>query len=180
MDSAIARRPVGIAIAAGLWIAMGALMILGAVMGGFAYFMMNVMGPPLPPPSANMPPAFAMMESIFQYFGVLIVLQFILAVIAIWAGVALLRLKPWARATIEILSWLAFLYTVGFGIFWVYLWCSMTGLMPKDDTSINSEMIQIMGMVMGVVITAMFAVPLGIMIRYLRGTEARAAVANAH
>ncbi len=127
-----------------------------------------------------MPAGFAMMNSIFQYFGVLLLLQGIVAVVAIWAGVSLLRLKQWARTTIEVLSWVAFLYTVGFGIFWVYMWVPMTGQVPTHGAPVNAESFQLMGAVMGVIVTAVFAVPLWIMIRYLRGAEVRAAIASAH
>ena len=85
-----------------------------------------------------------------------------------------------AEARREVLSWLAFLYTVGFGIFWVYMWVSMTGQVPTHGAPINAQSFQLMGAVMGVIVIAVFAVPLWIMIRYLRGAEVRAAIASAH
>jgi hypothetical protein len=179
MELAIVKRPTGITITAWLWIAMGGLMILSAVMSGFAYNMMGKMGAP-PPPSVEMPAGFALMNSVFQNFGVLLLLQGIVAVVAIWAGVSLLRLKQWARTTIEVLSWLALFYTVGFGIFWIYMWVSMTGQVPTHGAPRSADSFQLMGAVMGVIVTAVFAVPLWIMIRYLRGAEARSAIANAH
>jgi hypothetical protein len=179
MDIPVVKRPTGITITAWLWIAMGGLMILGAVMGGFAYTMMGKMGPP-PQPSTEMPSGFAVMYSISQYFGVLLLLQSIVAVVAIGAGVSFLRLKQWARTTLEVLSWLAFLYTVGFGIFWVYMWISMTGQTPTRGAPADPVSFQLMGAVMGVIVTAVFAVPLWIMIRYLRGAEVRTAIANSH
>lgn len=179
MDVAAVKRPTGITITAWLWIVTGGLMIFSAVMAGFAYTMMGDMGPP-PSTSSEMPAEFAVMSSIFRYFGVLLLLQGIVAVVAIWAGVSLLRMKQWARTAIEVLSWIAFLYTVGFGIFWVYMWVSMTGQVPAGSVPVNTDSFQVMGAVMGVIVTSVFAVPLWIMIRYLRGVEARTAIASAH
>lgn len=175
----VVKRPTGITITAWLWIVMGSLMIFSAVMGGFAYTMMGNMSLP-PSSSSEMPAGFAVMNSIFQYFGVLLLLQGTVAVVAVWAGVSLLRLRQWARTAIEVLSWIAFLYTVGFGFFWVYMWVSMTGQVPAGSAPVNVDSFQVMGAVMGVIVTAVFAVPLWIMIRYLRGAEARSAITNAH
>lgn len=151
-------------------------MVLGSVMGGFAYSMMRQMGGASVPP--NMPAQFALMNIVFQNFGVLLVLQGLVALVAVWAGIALLQLKAWARTTIEVLSWLTLAYCIGFGIYWVYLWLSMTGQMPKGGGPVDTDMFQILGVVMGVVVIVAFAVPLWIMIRYLRGAEVRAAVAT--
>ena len=129
------------------------------------------------PSSTEMPVGFAV---IFRYFGVLLLLQGIVALVAIWAGVSLLRLQQWARTTIEVLCWLALLYTVGFAIYWVYTWVSMPGQAPTHGAPVEPVLFQLMGAVMGVVVTAVFAVPLWIMIRYLRGAEVRTAIANAH
>ena len=172
------ERPTGVTITAWLWIVMGGLMILSALMGGFAYTMIGNMGP-LPPPSSDMPAGSAVMGYFFRYFGVLLLLQGIVALIAIWAGASLLRLKQWARTTIEVLSWIGLLYMVGFGIFWVYTWVAMTSEVPPHGGQVDPVSFQLMGAVMGVVITAVFAVPLGIMIRYLRGAEVRTAIASA-
>jgi uncharacterized membrane protein len=73
------------------------------------------------------------------------------------------------------MTWLALIYTVGFGIFWVYSWNGMS-------SNLNPEMqgFQIMGTVMGVVITIVFAVPLWLMIRCLRAQATRAAIVEAN
>lgn len=39
------KRPTGITITAWLWIVMGGLMIMGSLMGGFAYMMISKAGP---------------------------------------------------------------------------------------------------------------------------------------
>jgi len=108
----------------------------------------------------------------------MLIVQFLVALLAIVSGIYLLRLHPWARTAIEILSWLAFIYSVGFGIYWVYMWISMTGNMPQSAASENAKTFQIMGTVMGIVVISIFSVPLGMMIRYLRGPVVRTAVTH--
>ena len=110
----------------------------------------------------------------------LLAVQCAIAVIAIWAGIDLLRLKAWARSAIETLCWLGVVWTVGFGIYWVYMWISMTGQTPSGAVPPGGDSFQVMGAVMGVVGMLMFAVPLGIMIRYLRGSEVRANATDEH
>ena len=177
--SAISRaRPTGITITAWLWIVVGALMLFSAVMGGFAYSMMQQAGKP-GMPGGGFPPEFAMMNLLFRNFGAVLAVQCAVALIAIWAGIDLLRLKAWARSAIEALSWVGVIWTLGFGIYWAYMWISMTGQMPKDAAPPGMDTFQVMGAVMGVVAMLMFAVPLVLMIRYLRGSEARGAITRA-
>jgi hypothetical protein len=172
------KRPTGVTVTAWLWIVMGGFMVFSAIMGGFAYMMMRQMGaPPAIPP--GMPAGLEMMNAVFRHFGALLAVQAIVAALSVWAGIALLQLKAWARAAIEALSWLALLYSVGFGIYWVYLWIAITGQMPAGNAPVDTALFQVMGVAIGVIITAAFVVPLWIMIRYLRGNEMRAAIAAA-
>ena len=149
-------------------------MLFSAVMGGFAYSMMREVGTPTAA-DGNAPPGFGLMYLMFENFSVLLVVQCVVAVVAIWAGIDLLRLKAWARLAIEVLCWLAVLWTVGFGIYWIHMWISMTGQAPISAGPAGSHAFQVMGVVMDVVATLVFAIPLGIMIRYLRSREARSA-----
>ncbi len=71
-------RPTGITVTAWLWIATGGLMILSGAMAAIGYFAMGQIGPP-PELPAGMPPGFAVMTTIFRHFGVLILLQSIVA-----------------------------------------------------------------------------------------------------
>jgi hypothetical protein len=151
-------------------------MVLSSVMGGFAYSIMQQMKGPSAPP--NMPAEFALMNIVFQNLGTLLVLQSIVAILAVGAGTALLRLKAWARMTLEVLSWLALAYCVGFGIYWMYIWFSMARHTPDGGVGRIADIFQFMGALMGAVVIAVFAVPLWIMIRYLRGSEVRAAISG--
>lgn len=161
-------RPAGITVIAWLWIVIGSLMIFSAVMGGIAYSMMpGAEGPGLP---AEVALRMAPMNLLLQNFLLVISVQFAIAVLAVWSGVGLLRQHGWARSLVEGLSWLGLLWTVGVGGYWVYMWTSVT-----SQTS-GSDMFHVMGAAMGAFGTLTLAVPLGIMIWYLRSDEARKAV----
>lgn len=169
------KRPTGITITAWLWIATGGLMIFSGVMAGFAYAVAGLMGQP-PTEPADIPSELMLMNIIFRYFGVFVVVQLIVAALALWSGIGLLKLKAWARTAIEALSWLALVYCLAFGVFWVYTWVSVAGQVPPSaGAPVDLDAFQFMGAIMGLVVTAMFTVPLWFMIRYLRGAEARAA-----
>ncbi len=175
MNTTSPTRPTGVTITAWLWIVVGAFMIFSAVMGGLAYSVMRQLDKP-GVTGGNVPPGFELMNFMFQNFGAVLAVQCVVAVVAIWAGIDLLRLKAWARSAIEALCWLGVLWTVGFGIYWLYMWISMTGQMPSGAVPGGGDTFQVMGLVMGVVGMLMFAIPLGIMIRYLRGREVRGAI----
>jgi hypothetical protein len=171
------ERPTGVSIVAWLWIGNGALMLFSGVMGGFAYFMMQRMTPDFVLPHA--PPGMSLMTFVFEHFGALLVVQFMVAILAILAGIHLLRLRPWARTAIEILSWLGMIYLVVFGISWIQGMAGVAEHVPAGAASPSAEMLQLLGTVIGVVMTAIFAVPLAIMIWYLRKPGVRAAIRDA-
>jgi hypothetical protein len=171
----MSKRPTGITVTAWLWIVGGGFMALGGLMGGLAYSTLREMGLP-PAVLPDMPAGYAVMNAVFQHFGLLLVIQTAVAALAIGSGIAFLKLKAWARTAIEGLSWFTLVYSAGFGVFWVYLWLSMTGRIPQGEVPVDPALLQIVGAVIGVVITAALVVPLWIMIRYLRSEEVRAAV----
>jgi hypothetical protein len=177
VNTTSSTRPMGITITSWLWIVAGAFITFGAVMGGVAYSLMRQTDKP-GIQGSDAPAGFWLMNLMLQNFGAVLAAQFVIAVVAICAGIDLLRLKSWARSAIEALCWLGVLWTIGFGIYWVYMWISMSSQMPSGAVPAGGNTFQVMGVVMGIVATLMFAIPLGIMIRYLRGHEVRGAIAG--
>jgi len=159
------------------WIAIGVLMALGALMGALALFAMRQMGPP-PPLPQDAVAVFVVMDFIVRHFEILLVAQGLIAVLAIRAGIGFLGSKAWSRTTLEVLSWCALAYFIGFGIFWIYGWLSMG---PPSAKGALDDMgtFDLVGVVMAAVMIAVFAVPFGFMIRYLRGNVVRDAIASA-
>jgi TRAP-type C4-dicarboxylate transport system permease small subunit len=87
----------------------------------------------------------------------------------LYSGINFLKLKAPSRNILEILTWLLLLLLVGFMVFWAFTWITMTsGHGPKN--------VSIMGAVMGVVTTGKYAVPLGIMLKFLRGDKVKNAM----
>ena len=171
-------RPTGVSVISWVWIVLGGFMGFSAIMALLASSFM-----PQVPSSAEfdsqMPASFGLMMSVFRYFDLIALLQLAVAVLAVVAGTQLLKLRSWARTTLEALSWLSLLYVISFGVFWSLMWLTMTGQLPPGDAPFDPRLFQVFGLVMGAFITLVFAVPLVIMIRYLRGTVVRDAVQRA-
>jgi hypothetical protein len=123
----------------------------------------------------ELPPQVMGMAATATEFGALDVAQIVLAVAGLWAGIALLRLHAWARTAIELLTWLTLAYTVDRGVVWTYTFKTLSGELARDTgLDVDPQMLQSVGMATVVVLTFVFAVPLALMIRYLRGPQARA------
>jgi hypothetical protein len=61
--------------------------------------------------------------------------QLILALVMTGAGVGLLRLRDWARTTLEWMTWLTLPAVVGYGVFLAVFWFRMVRLMSPDGTA---------------------------------------------
>lgn len=163
--------PSGLKLTAWLWIASGILMAFSGAMAALVYVLMGQ----LPPPNDGMPGGVRALITLFRHFDALIVLQLAVAFLAIWSGMALLQLKGWARTVLESLSWLGLAYLLGFCIFWIETWLALAG--GQAAAADGARAYHLMGIGMAVVVTLAFALPLAIMVRYLRSAEARAATA---
>ncbi len=166
--------PTGIRVTAWMWIISAALVGAGEVLGALVESMVQQ----LAGPGAGVPPELAGLVASAAKFGVEDVLQIAAAVVGLWAGFALLRLEAWARTAIEVLTWLTLAYTLERGIFWTVAWKTVSGEVAQDaGIPVDQNVLQSAGTATGIVLTIVFAVPLVLMIRYLRGAEARAATA---
>ena len=125
------------------------------------------------PDLSGEPWAWRVMFSMFDYFELLIVLQFVLAVAGICGGIGLLKLKPWGRLLTEILTWLGLLYTISFSILWLLSVASMGG---GNNAPEEMRYFGLMMFVMGLVMFLAFLVPFVVVLVALRGKTIRAAV----
>jgi hypothetical protein len=165
--------PTGIKVIAWTWIITAALLGASAVLG---LMMQSVMDQVTA--NSDVPPGVAALAAPGEYTAVATVLQLVLAALALWSGIALLRLRAWARLAVEILCWLALAWTIGFGIFFIYVWNTIAGEMAQEaGIPMDQNILQGAGLGAGIVLTLVFAVPFLLMIRYLRGARARAATA---
>ena len=156
------KRPTCVTVIGWVWVILGAFMCFSAVMGLFASLMMNQMAGSDPKMQADMP-------AFVQIFPLLALAQVGLAIFAIVSGVKFLKLQARARAALEGLTWFFLTFIVGFGIFWIVMWCSISSRGgPAGFT--------IVGAIMGVASLAFYGVPMGIVLKFLRGKTVKEAM----
>ena len=153
-----------------VWIVLGGLACLGSLWGGFGYIMMQSAAEKDPPPEE--------IGWFFSFFGVAVLAQTGAGILAIVAGIHFLKLRRWARMCLEVLSWFAVVFLVGYGIFWGIMWFTMTGASGPEGPP-GFEMMRVITPIMGGLMMGGFAVPFVLMIRSLRSTKVRAAVNRA-
>jgi hypothetical protein len=160
------KRPTCVTVIGWAWIIMGALMCLSALMALFASLMMMSQVSTMSSDAQQSVPA------LFRFFPLLAIAQIGVAVFGIISGINFLKLRPWSRNALEILSWLVLLFAIGFMMFWLTNWFSMTSGQGPVGLSI-------MGAVMGVVVMAIYGVPFAIMLKFLRGDKVKIAIKTA-
>ena len=139
-------------------------MFFSSIMGLFSFQMMSQMSQSNQEGQQNMP-------TVFRYFPLIAITQMGIAVLGFISGIKFLKLVPWTRSVLESLTWILLLFIVGFGIFMEFNWISVT----SDH---GPRGFDFMGVIMVFVIIAIYSVPLGIMIKYLRGEKVRNALAG--
>lgn len=154
------KRPTCVTVIGWAWIIIGGLMCLSSAMGLFSFSMMSQMPQLHPEAQQNMP-------TIFKMFPLLAAIQIFLGGFGLFSGINFLKLKASSQKHLEILTWLLLIFIVGFMIFWVFNWISMTSGHGPGNFG---------GAIMGVVITGIYAVPLGIILKFLRGDKVKSAM----
>ena len=111
------------------------------------------------------------------YFDTLAILQILFALFIIIACIQFLELHTWARAALEGICRLGLVFVAGFGIFWIISWMSATsGIAVAESTADPPPIFGLIEIVMGVTIVAIWAVPLVVIIKFLRSIRIREAV----
>jgi len=101
--------------------------------------------------------------------GVVVWVQPGVGILGIVAGVHLLKLRPWARTCLELLSWLEVAFFAGIALFWVFLWITVP---PEEYRGVHA----ILPLFMGVLVAGLQAAPFVLIIRAVRSPKVRAAV----
>jgi len=166
-------RPTSVTVIGIVWIVIGSLMTLSAFM---ALLVSGLLWPAMreAPVPSEAPAAVQMMASLFQWFPLLACGQLLFAPFIVWSAMQFLRQRRWARTSLEVINWLALTYVIVFGVFWLWMWNSMLGAAPRTD-QVPVDAFRLVGSVMGLVNTVLFAVPLALMLKYLRGKVIREA-----
>jgi len=156
------KRPTCVTVIGWAWIILGGLMCFSAIMGLSSYLLIDEMSQANSKTQEQMP-------AIFRFFPLLATIQFLVAIIGLVSGINFLKLKAWSRNVLETITWILLLLLVGFGIYWEFGWLSIT-------SKSGSRGFDIMGAVMGLLIIGIYGVPLGIMLKYLRGDKVKNAI----
>ena len=148
-------RPTCITVIGWAWIVIGGLMAISALLALIGFVMM-------PNDALNDPN----IPGIFKYFPILIFFQIAFSILGLYSGINFLKLRKWTRITLEIQTWILLLFTSCFMVYWIYSWVGISS--NAGDMSFR-----IIGAVMGLVMSAIYIVPLIIMLRYLRGDKVK-------
>lgn len=177
-ESAAATRPRAVRYIAWAWILTGVINGLGAAVGWLSAGLLQGLesGGALTPHSAaalglaGAPAGHAFWPALGQLA---------LAVLAVAAGIDFLRLRRWARSALEALCWLSIVY-LGIGIVhWWRFWDAFAASGSVGGITVDLAPYRTSGLIIGSACIAALAVPLGVMIRVLRGRTVREALAGA-
>jgi hypothetical protein len=158
------------------WVLVGfsALAAVSALLGLIMLLVMKTWAPGgFPPPKLAADPRSASLLRLFQYVTTFAAVQAGIAGFSVYAGVAFLKLRPWARAYFEVVSWLSMAWAVGFGVVWLTAFTGITaGLSRTAPGGVTNTV-----MVAGVLSTVgSVAVPV-VLIWLLRSRHVRPAFA---
>jgi hypothetical protein len=177
MNAVQKKRPTAVTVIGWMFIASAILMILSGGMGLAAFTFVKQTAGGVPPLPEDIPGQLRVIEIVFHYFDLIAVVQIAFAIFILIASIQFLRLQRWARTALEVISWLGLVYMVGFGIVWVASWIGITSSIPlTEGTPGPSPMFNVVGVTMGALITACWAVPLVVIIVFLRGKTIRGAL----
>lgn len=179
MNQSTVVRPAGITAIAWLWIVGGILLLVGALLTWALLSMIGSMTP-LSTFPGKVPADSEFMNLLLRNVGVFVLVQVAIGVASIYAGAQLLKLRAWARTAVEVLTWVSLVYVLVNGALFLYMWDSIAAWMPPEVVLIDPAQLRMLGLIVGVVVTVAFAIPLGFTIKYLRGPVVRQAIAAAN
>ena len=176
-------RPTPVTVIGWAWIVIGSVMLMSAC-GGLVMTLVS----PINSSAADLTDVpFAVL---WRNLQLLVCAQIVVAIVGVVSGKRFLALKASARTALELLSWLLLVSLVGFAMLWVTnaLGMGNTGaaaqpvgeavgnieqVEPGGDSGFN---INIIFAAMGVLMTLMYSVPVGLMIYHLRSAKVREAM----
>ena len=159
------RRPTSLIVVTVAWLLLGAWQLLGAT-----FDLLNIIGVQIAVSRGGITSPY----SAYFVLGTwgLVVLKWAIAVLIVVSAYCLWQLRPWARKSLEIISWVFLTLTVAFGIFWMYMFLEATSSMPRSARSTFEWMSWVaLGVFTGV------GTALGVSVGLLRSHAIRSAVA---
>lgn len=156
------NRPTCVSVIGWAWIVIGGLMCFAAIMGLLGFLIIDR----ITQGQMRSPHVWPVLYTIYPFLSVG---QIVLGAFGLFSAFRFLRMESWARTALEILSWFLLFCVVGWGIIWVAfaVFGSSVHRLPGPG---------LLGALMGALISAIYAIPVGIMLKYLRGEKVRNAM----
>lgn len=163
------RRPLGLSVVGWMWIITGILLAFFIVAGA-------VVAPVIRSTVQSIYGPIGKVWQLDRYSVWVVVGHLLLAAASILAGAYLLKRRPWARAAVEILTWVTSVYVIGLGYYLTVVWLTVVEEFLDPGTAWLRLLYKAGGGLFCTALTIALLVPLVIMIRYLRGKGVRAAM----
>jgi hypothetical protein len=147
------NRPTCVTVIGWVWIILGTLMCFFGLIG-FAFVQLD-----------RLPGAGILMRTehllFVRIFPFLVILQLVIAILAIVSGINFLMLKSWARSFLEAVSWLFILFTI-----FLYVVIVIQCFMEPSNFDYMCPIIAFFAL-------AFYAVPMGIVLKFLRSKRVK-------
>jgi hypothetical protein len=168
-----AGRPDSVTLLGWGFSGLAVLMALGGISGLMkARLIEDALSGIVPRMTGDMPLVFKAMLAFFRHLGLFSLLEILVAAFMLAAGIQFLRLRAWARTSLEGISWLWLALVVCAGGLWLASWAGMSG-------GANAPFLfTATGAVIGFAVTGVAAAAPTVAIFFLRGKTVRAAVSR--
>ena len=184
------KTPTSVNVIGWIFIVASGLSIIGSLFNVlFSHFMFRCLReqgqwPPPMPHAEMMPSGFGMMMSftnlIMRHHVLVTAITMAVSVFVLVSGIKFLKRRAWARKSLEVVSWclivLMVIYAGFFGVFFSRMFDGIGQTMPPGDCAPPPALFKTFGIVVMVFSLAVYAVPLGVIIKFLRGKAVRAAM----
>jgi hypothetical protein len=164
----VSERPTALKVVSGLWFGLGVWKLLATSLSFIHLIGLQIA-------MADSSPAMGFGAGIMPWMlaggWVLTLVQWGIAALITVSAYYLWKLRPWARLSLEIVSWVSLVVVAGFGAFWMYVFLEATSHAPRSMRAQFDWM--------GWLALALFtgvSIALGVSIGLLRGRSIRAAV----
>lgn len=165
-------RPATVTVIAWLFIGFGALALVGGLFG-----LVTLLAAPMPTGMAEMlanaPRPFLIVARVVDNFWALALGQVVVGAAMVGGGIGFLRLEPWARTLLEVLTWIGLAYNLALGAFWMWAASSMGELARGAGPE---RLLVPLFIGIGIAIIIGFSTPLVVILRVLRGSDVRLAM----
>lgn len=172
------ERPKAVTVIGRLWIVLAALSLFRSLVN---LILWNVLQPAMPSLfnlAVTQQPQTWFLEPLFRHFAVWETTRALFAVAIGVSAYFFLRLRPWARVAIQVVSWLVLLYAACFAVFWASVW-GRTFARAVASGSLSARSHGPMGFLVGIAFSLAVVAGSAVALGLLRSRRVKAAFASA-